>query len=175
MQREDEPAEFRQFYNETFSLLMNITYHMTGDKAISEDLCQEAFVRYYERQGTFPDYEQAKYWLIRVVKNLTLNYEKRKARERSAYQRFKNEPKQLSLPSDADVLREETKQIVQTALGKLPANLRTPLVLKEYGNLPYKQIAQMLHITEANVKVRVHRAREAISQMIEKGEIYVPE
>lgn len=174
MQREDEPTGFRRFYNETFPLLMNIAYHMTGDTAISEDLCQEAFIRYYERQDTFPDFDQARYWLIRVLKNLTLNHEKRRNREINANRQYQLEPKRNPEPSDTDTLKEETKQIVRAALDRLPVKLKTPLVLREYGDLSYKEIAQIMHITEANVKVRVYRAREAIAQMIEKGEIYVP-
>ncbi|MFP4562673.1 MAG: RNA polymerase sigma factor [Spirochaetia bacterium] len=175
MQREDESTGFKRIYNETFPLLMSIAYHMTGDRTISEDLCQEAFVRYYERQDNFPDFDQARYWLIRVLKNLTLNYEKRKTREGNANRRFHLEPKRNPEASYSDTLKEETKQLVRSALDRLPVKLRTPLVLREYGDLSYKEIASIMHITEANVKVRVYRAREAVSQMIEKGEIYVPE
>lgn len=165
---------FNRVYDSAFSVLMKIAYHMTGDIAVSEELCQESFIRYLERIQTFPDDQQSIYWLIRVVKNLTLNFEKRKKREQNAYKKFVMEPKKASESGETEYLRNETKDHVQALLEKLPEKLKSALVLREYGELSYKEIGKVLHISEGNVKVRVFRAREMISSMIERGELYVP-
>ena len=173
MHREDI-EKFNRVYDSAFPVLMRISHHMTGNTAISEEICQEAFIRYLERIEKFPDDKQSTYWLIRVVKNLTLNFEKRKLREQKAYKEYMMEPEINKETGETAYLRDEAQKFVQQLLDKLPEKLKTALVLREYGDLSYKEIGQILHITEANVKVRVFRAREAISAMVEKGEIYVP-
>jgi RNA polymerase sigma factor (sigma-70 family) len=172
--RKEDIEKFNRVYDAAFPILIRISFHMTGDFDVAEEICQEAFIRYLERVEKFPDDKQSTYWLIRVVKNLTLNFEKRKLREQRAYKEYLMEPEKASETGESAYLRDETKKIVQKILDKLPEKLKTALVLREYGDLSYKEIGKILHISEANVKVRVYRAREAISSMIEKGEVYVP-
>ena len=138
----------------------------------SVDLCQEAFIRYFNRTSPLP-LEQAKYWLIRVVKNLSFNYEKRKGRERNAYSKVLNEPRQTAVSGETQLLRKETSALVEQALKKLQPKLRIVLVLREFAGLNYKEIATVLGITEGNVKIRVFRAREQLSRLIDQETIHV--
>ena len=55
---------------------------------------------------------------------------------------------------------------MNAALEKLPKNMREVLVLREYGDLNYKEIGKVLGITEGNVKVRMFRAREQLEKLI---------
>jgi RNA polymerase sigma-70 factor (ECF subfamily) len=155
--------EFRRLYDTCFPILYRVAYRIAVSEEAAEDLCQEAFFRLYEKNMVFPSPEEAKYWLIRVVKNASLNYAKRKERERKAYQRaFREESRQVET-GEGDLIKKETLAEVQEALEKLPENLRIVLILKEYGELNYKEIGRALGISEGNVKVRVFRARERLS------------
>jgi len=167
--------DFEQTYNELYPLLMRVAYRITGSTTASEDLCQEAFIRYYERIDKIPPGDQAKYWLIRVVKNLAFNHEKRKGRERKAYHKYYHEPKpEITNQGETGLMEDESKRMVQDALMQLPYKMRVVLTLKEYGGLNYKQIGEILKISEGNVKIRVFRARQKMSEILKKGEIYVP-
>ena len=135
--------------------------------------CQEAFIRYYNRTSPLKTLNDAKYWLIRVVKNLSYNLQKRKGREQRAYTLVYNEPKPVLLSGESEYLREETSRIVRNALQKLPERLRLPLVLKEYGDLNYKEIGKVLRISEGNVKVRIFRARTRLEQLLDQEDIDV--
>ncbi len=169
------PNTFEQAYNDFFPLLIRIAYRITGSMEVSEDLCQEAFVRYYERIDHIPAGEQSKYWLIRVVKNLAYNHEKRKGRERNAYQKHYHEPRaELVNQGEKGLMEDESRKLVQEALLKLPYKIRVVLTLKEYGNLNYKQIGEILNISEGNVKIRVYRARQKLSEILDREEVYVP-
>jgi len=171
----DTEKEFDDIYHQFFPVLVKIVYRITGSVSVSEDLCQEAFIRYYERRDKLPGGDQAKFWLIRVVKNLAYNHEKRKGRERLAYEKFYHEPKKVeSNEGERTILEDESKKAVQEALLKIPYKLRMVLILKEYGEMDYKDIAASLKISEGNVKVRVFRARKLLSEYLEKGEVYVP-
>ena len=170
---ESTQGTFEKVYQTVYPILIRVSYHITGDMAIAEDLCQEAFIRYYQRETPFPSIDQAKYWLIRVVKNLAFNHEKRKGREKKAHERILKEPQREAESGETEVIKKETYDIVKSALHRLPHKLRTVLVLREYGGLNYKEIAGILKITEGNVKVRVFRAREQLSKLIDEEEVYV--
>jgi len=167
--------EFELAYKEFYPVLIRVAYRICGSMEVSEDLCQEAFVRYYERMDTIPPGDQARYWMIRVVKNLAFNYEKRKGRERNAHRKHFYEPKpEIVNQGEKSLLEDEAKKLVQDALMKLPYKMRVVLSLKEYANLSYKQIGEILKISEGNVKIRVFRARQKLSEILDKGDVYVP-
>jgi RNA polymerase sigma factor (sigma-70 family) len=164
---EDEPRpSFDQVYESLFPVIYRISLRITGDKEVAEDLCHEAFIKLMERADVLPDLDQSKYWLIRVVKNLSLNHEKRRGRERAAYSRLSRITRGASESTEKLVLAESTRADVQLALNGLPYNLRTPLVFREYGDLSYKEIASILRISESNVKVRIFRARERLEKAL---------
>jgi RNA polymerase sigma-70 factor (ECF subfamily) len=78
------------------------------------------------------------------------------------------------MPSlEAEALRTESSKLVQEALKRLPFKLRTSLVLREYAGLSYREIAQSLHISESNVKVRVFRARELLKKILDEEDLDV--
>jgi RNA polymerase sigma-70 factor (ECF subfamily) len=164
------PPDFRKLYDTVFPILFRIAYRIAASEEAAEDLCQEAFFRLYEKKMVFPNPEEAKYWLIRVVKNASLNYAKRKERERKAYQRAFREDVRETENGEGLLIKKETRQEVQEALQKLPENLRMVLILKEYGEMNYKDIGRTLGISEGNVKVRVFRARERLSVLLEAEE-----
>jgi RNA polymerase sigma-70 factor (ECF subfamily) len=159
-------AEFRALYNTVFPILFRVAYRITNSEEAAEDLCQEAFFRLHEKNMIFPSPDEAKYWLIRVVKNASLNYAKRKDRERRAYQRAFREDVRTEETGEGLLIRKETQEEILEALEKLPESLRTVLVLKEYGELNYKEIGRALGISEGNVKVRVFRARERLAGLL---------
>ena len=159
-------GEFRKLYETAFPILFRVAYRITCSEEAAEDLCQEAFFRLHEKNMVFPSPDEAKYWLIRVVKNAALNYAKRKTRERKAYQRAFREDTRTVETGENILLKKETREEVLRALDKLPENLRVVLILKEYGELNYKEIGRSLGISEGNVKVRVFRARERLAGIL---------
>lgn len=165
---------FKQVYKEVFPVIMRVAYHVTYNMDASEDICQEAFIRFFDRGLIFPSVDEAKYWLIRVTKNLSINYVKRKGREKVAVDKIKKQKQPVVKTGEEAVLSDETCETVREAIQLLPEKLRAVLVLKEYSDLNYKEIANVLSITESNVKVRVHRAKQKLEQILNREDIYVP-
>jgi RNA polymerase sigma-70 factor (ECF subfamily) len=154
-------------YEALYPILFRVAYRICGNRIEAEDICQEAFIKYFERSEPLPDLEQTKYWLIRVLRNLAFNHEKKRSRESKAYQRLARSSRQYSESGETEVLRQEDRSLVQEALDRLPYKLRSVLVLKEYADLGYREISRILRISEGNVKVRVFRARERLAQLLE--------
>ncbi len=160
-------AAFKALYDETFTMLFRVARRITNSDEAAEDIVHDSYIKAVERWGLFPTRDDAKYWLIRVVKNNALNWIKRKGREQKVYQRYFREMDGNAAESPEDeTIKGESSHDVRRYLDRLPEKFRTVLVLKEYGLLNYKEIGKTLGIAEGNVKVRVFRAREALAAMM---------
>ncbi|MDR0909131.1 MAG: RNA polymerase sigma factor [Spirochaetaceae bacterium] len=159
---------FKAIYESCYQVLYRVAFGITRNSEAAEDLCQEAFIKLYQKNMSFPNQDEARFWLIRVVKNASLNYAKRKEREKNAYQRSFHEAPVYSY-SGAEILEKQEDAVsVKEALEKLPEKLRIVIILKEYGELNYKEIGRALGISEGNVKVRAYRARERLIKLMKE-------
>lgn len=174
--------DFRAIYEMNADMLLKIALRITNSFEAAEDVVHDAFGKMVEKNMVFPTRLDAKYWLIRVVKNGAINYAKRKGREVKAYEKWwrseaspvgEVEAGSLSLketgteagvePSvEEAVLQKESAEELRASLDALPEKLRIVLILKEYSGMNYREIGKVLGITEGNVKVRAFRAREAL-------------
>lgn len=159
-------AAFKALYDETFTMLWRIARRISNSEEAAEDIVHDSYIKAVERWGIFPTRNDAKYWLIRVVKNNALNWIKRKGREQKVYQRYFKELDPVADSPEEETLKAEASRDMRRYLDKLPEKFKTVLVLKEYGLLNYKEIGRVLGIAEGNVKVRVFRAREALAGMM---------
>lgn len=164
-------TDFKKIYDATFNLLFKVSFRIVNDEEAAEDLVHDSYIKANEKAMSFPTMNDATYWLIRVVKNASLNYAKRKTREKKALQREFYEDRRQVTSGETDALRAETVKKAKEALRQLPENLREVLVLREYADMNYKEIGKALGITEGNVKVRVFRAREALSKLIGEDDV----
>ena len=147
--------------------------YKTADEEAAEDIVHDSLIKMNEKAIVFPSLNDAKYWLIRVVKNASLNYVKRKGRERKAYEKALYEDHRKQDSGETELLKKETQKKTKEALDKLPENLRMVLILREYAELNYKEIGRVVGITEGNVKVRVFRAREQLAKLIGEDDVYM--
>lgn len=170
----DSQADFKCIYDETMELLFRIAYKIVNDEEIAEDMAHDSLLKVHEKAMVFPSLDDAKYWLIRVVKNASLNYVKRKGRQKIAYDKALREDTRKSESGETALLKKETKDAVLEALDKLPEKFRSILILREYADLNYQEIGRVLGISEGNVKVRVFRAREKLSQLLGEDDVYMP-
>ena len=155
------------------TLLFKVAFRVVNDQEVAEDLVHDSYIKANEKEMIFPTMNDATYWLIRVVKNASLNYVKRKGREQRAYQKALYEDHRIQTSGETDLLKEESIKKTKEALAKLPENLREVLILREYADMNYKEIGKTLGITEGNVKVRVFRAREQLSKLIGEEDVYL--
>lgn len=142
----------------------------------TQDLMQDTFVDAYKSLGQFEGRSDFKTWLIRIM----MNHSYRK-RNRSA---FKNEiakdindnsaPMFTGFDNDTGkmVQNNELGRVIEGALSKLPFDYRIVFSLREMSGLNVSETAGLLTISEANVKVRLNRAKSMLRNEIEK--MYAP-
>ena len=162
------PTDFNLIYRETMQMLYKISYRIVNDEEAAEDLSHDSLIKANEKKIVFPSLNDAKFWLIRVVKNASLNHVKRKVREKKAYEKALYEEHREVQSGETELLATEAINLTQKALDKLPEKLKEAVILKEYSDLNYKEIGKVLGISEGNVKVRIFRARKLLEEILRK-------
>ncbi len=168
------PSDFKMIYDTSMQMLFRISFRIVNDEEAAEDLVHDSLIKANEKGLVFPSLNDAKYWLIRVVKNAALNYVKRKERERKAYEKVLYEDNHNFDSGETKLLKKDSVNKAREALKKLPKSLQEVLMLREYGDLNYKEIGKILGITEGNVKVRVFRARKQLAKLIGVDDVFLP-
>lgn len=167
------PSDFKIIYGETMQMLFKIAYRIVNDEEAAEDLAHDSLIKANEKEIEFPTINDAKFWLIRVVKNASLNYVKRQSREKKAYQKALYEDTRTAPSGETELLKAETVKNAQNALNQLPKKLKEAIVLKEYSDLNYKEIGKILNISEGNVKVRIFRARKLLEELLGADDVFM--
>ncbi len=168
-----DPNDFRRLYDSAMEILFKVSLRIVGDEEAAEDLVHDSFIKANEKGMVFPSQNDALFWLIRVVKNASLNYAKRKTREAKAYHKAFYAGKQDTESGEIEFLKKEAKKTVVDALSQLPEDYRAVMTLKEYSDMNYKEIGRLLGITENNVKQRVLRARSKLLKIIGEDDVYL--
>jgi RNA polymerase sigma-70 factor (sigma-E family) len=138
---------------------IRLAYLMTGDRAVAEDLVQEAFVRFVGRLHSLNDPGAFDAYLRRSIINLSKNHFRRRALERVDLERQASQPPIVH--EERDVSEYETMRL---ALLGLPDRQRAAIVLRYYEDLPESQIAAVRRCRPATVRSLVSRGLETLRQ-----------
>jgi RNA polymerase sigma-70 factor (sigma-E family) len=147
---------------------LRLAYLLTGDRELSEDLAQEAFVRVARRLTGLRKADSFHWYLRRTVLNLANSHLRRRRVERAHMRTLVNSAT-ASVPgtSTPDL---ETKQAVRDAIAQLSARQRAVVVLRYYEDLTDQQIASVLGCPVGSVKSSLHRAAATLRQHLEPEE-----
>ncbi len=147
-------------------ILLKVALNVVHDMETAEEICQEAFIRLFERKIPFSKEEEVRFWLIRVVKNLSLNVFRKRKNEAAAVEKLQQIHRSAAPSAEELFSAEEEKRRFREAVDSLPDKWKEVLILKEFGEMNYKEIAKTLRISESNVKVRVFRAKEKLAEIL---------
>jgi RNA polymerase sigma factor (sigma-70 family) len=149
-------------------------FHMLKSSRIeelTEDLCQETFYKAYRSLQTFREVEASfSTWLYTIARNTVLSELRKNKSNKVSYQKdIELELKQQTtfvLPEDKS-LSDERVTMVRDAINSLPEKQRSALILREYDQLDYQEIANILGQTVSAVKSLLFRARASIKLQLE--------
>lgn len=138
---------------------------MLLDRTAAEDLLQETFARAYEHRERLLNSTSFKAWLFTIARNQCLNALRKRGREVGFAEEAPEPPARGATPF-GHLLRSEQAALVSRALGQLSPSYREVVVLREYQNLSYAEIAAVTKTTESSVKSRLFKARRAIGEIL---------
>jgi len=137
---------------------------MTGSPDVAEDILQTSFIKAYHHLGEVRGRFDA--WLFRIVANGCKDWLKNIRRSHLSYDED-DQPSNYTTP-DEDLDRTELRQDLDGALAELAPSLREAFVMKHVEGRSYEEMADLLATTVGALKMRVHRAREALQALLEE-------
>ncbi|MBN1932508.1 MAG: sigma-70 family RNA polymerase sigma factor [Desulfobacterales bacterium] len=156
--------KFRAFYNEHKDKLFAYLMRMTGDYYLSSDIMQESFTRYLEHYG---HEKQSIALLYKIGRNALID----NARKENRNKPLQNDQEDCAMDQESALMIREQYRKVIAALQKLKKDERDILSLSVGNDLSYREIASILGISEANVKVKVHRSRLKLKNILQTGNV----
>ena len=145
----------------------NLARWLTRDDRDAEDIVQEAYLRAIKHFATFRG-DNARPWILTIVRNTYYTWIRRN-RLTETIDQFDNEEHILisdALDPERALLQEADKQMVRRALRKLPTQFLEVIVLREFEELSYQQIADLVQVPIGTVMSRLARARKHLAQLI---------
>jgi RNA polymerase sigma-70 factor (ECF subfamily) len=175
---EDEYALIKECVNgnnETYAVLVeryknmvyNIAYRMIGEADAAKDMAQESFIAAYLGLKDFRHDAKFSSWLYRIVMNKCRDYLKARKDIVPVDEIIEFTPGKEANPEQT-VSSRQTADVIQRALGRMPAQFREVIVLKHLEELDYEEIAGILGESVNALKVRAHRGREMLRGILEE-------
>jgi RNA polymerase sigma-70 factor (ECF subfamily) len=138
-------------------------YGMTGSADVAEDILQVSFIKAFHHLGEVRGRFDA--WVFRIVANGCKDWLKNIRRTHLSYEED-DQPSGYETP-DEELDRGEIRRDLDRALAALPSSLREAFVMKHVEGRSYEEMAELLDTTVGALKMRVHRAREALQKLLE--------
>ena len=150
--------------NQHQKMVRAVTFRMTGSLDDAEELAQDAFLRAYQRLGSFGGGSKFSTWLCKIAINLSLDWRRRESRRDEIHS--KRAADAISENNQGSVFPDELSRRVQEALNRLPAKQRAAIVLTIYENQSQAEAAKTLGCTEATISWRVFAARQKLKRLL---------
>lgn len=148
----------------------NLARRMLGNDADAEDVTQDVLMQVVRKLDTFRGDAALPTWLHRVTVNAALAHRRKRARRaeheiHDPLNKFQDDGHHIStvnrwtIQPDVQALNQETTELIEKAIARLPEIYRDVYVLADVEGLPNQEIADMLELGVPAVKSRLHRAR----------------
>ena len=176
--REGDPDAFETLVRTYMPMLLRVARRFMRSEEDARDAVQDAFVSAFRSIGRFESNAQLSTWLHRIVINASLMrlraQRRRPEEDLEAYlPRFREDGHQLqpsenwSETAETVLQRTELTGVVRAAIDQLPDTYREVLLLRDIEELSTEEAAEALGVTPNAVKIRLHRARQALRTLLD--------
>ncbi|HXJ95409.1 MAG TPA: sigma-70 family RNA polymerase sigma factor [Terriglobia bacterium] len=156
--------------------IYNLCYRFTGRSGEAEDLTQEVFIKVFQTLATY-DAAQGSFgtWLNRVARNHLVDHYRRTRKDRVTSSLedetggIEDKPSAEESPM-ARLETRERRELLQSALDQLSPDMREAVILRDFQDLDYDEIAQVLQVPQGTVKSRINRGRLELAKVIKRME-----
>ncbi len=153
-------SAFNELYNRHSSRIYTYCRKILNNSTVANDIFQDTFSRLYEARNTVKSMSNLSGYLIKTARNLCLN-----ERSRKNYHNLSIEDFQLPI-YDKSFEKKELNEVVDIALEALPEQFREVIVLKEFLDMSYAEIAKTLNLTLPVVRIRIYRAKVKLREIL---------
>ena len=174
--RDGDDAAFNYLVQRYRRAMISFMFRMVHNAAIAEDLSQEVFLRVYRSRASYSADAKFTTWLYRIATNLAVNHARDNKHERPEVKASidaVDEETGLSidvadsrLNVEQDILRRERLQAIRKCVEALPERQRLAVMMHKYQEMDYRQIAEVLHLSESATKSLLFRAYETLRESL---------
>lgn len=136
--------------------------YMKGDPDLAKDLSQEVFINIWAGLGSFKHASSYKTWIYRIAVNTCLKYIRDK---KDTYQDSIDEEK-VFVTDETDKFQDQRQQLLYKAIGELKEVDRL-IIMMVLDELNYEEISKVIGINEGNLRVRIHRIKKNIKNILQ--------
>ncbi len=149
---------------------VNLSARLVNDRALAEDLAQEAFARAFARLASYDPQRRFAAWFLQIVRNVTIDHLRHKRLHTVSLEQRKDaghaDPPSGTASPYRQAARGQLTDAIDRALQRLRPEYREVVVLRYQEDLTNLEIAEILALPLGTVKTYVHRARKALASML---------
>jgi len=174
--REGDDAGFNLLVQKYHKPIVHFMFRMVHNQAVAEELAQEVFLRVYRSRQTYRAEARFTTWLYRIATNLGVNHARDTKHERAAQNVYLDQPdpETGTTPDVADatasveqeLVRDERMRAIRQHVMALPERQRTAVLMHKYQGLDYKQIGEVLKLSESATKSLLFRAYQTLRERL---------
>ena len=163
-------ADILPLKNELFRLALRITLN----SAEAEDVVQETMIKVWNRREQWDEIESIEAFCLTICRNMALDRMKRADSQNASLDEADHDRADRSYRADPEeqAIQRDRVRLVQQLMNQLPEKQRSCIQLRDIEGKAYREIAEVLGISEQQVKVNIHRARQAVRQKFLETEQY---
>ena len=173
----DQPA-FNYLVQKYRRPLVGFMYRMARNAAVAEDLAQEVFLRVYRSRESYEASAKFTTWLYRIATNLAVNHARDTRHERPEVMVSLDEPDEATgvtmdladgeMTAEQAMVRRERLMGIRRKIEALPERQRLAVVMHKYQQMDYRQIAEVLELSESATKSLLFRAYETLREQLKE-------
>ena len=173
--RKGDRAEFARLVDTYSSPIYRLGLKMLGNEQDAEDILQNTFLNALTHLADFEGRSSLSTWLYRIAANEALMLIRKRKPNINIEDMQPEDADDVPLPEtfvdwsvlpEKELLSGESKNAIENAIKKLPESLRMVFILRDVEDLSIKETAEILNLTEVNVKTRLLRARMALREQL---------
>lgn len=143
--------------------LFRLALRITFDRAEAEDVVQDTMIRVWNKREEWTQFGSIEAYCLTVAKNLAIDRSQKKEAQNVELTPEMEEESEISGPYD-QLVNNERMSIIHRLINELPEKQRLIMQLRDIEGESYKEIAEILNLTEEQVKVNLFRARQKVKQ-----------
>jgi RNA polymerase sigma-70 factor (ECF subfamily) len=172
--REGDDSGFSILIEKYRKQIVHFMFRMSRNQAVAEELAQEVFLRVYRSRQTYRAEAKFSTWLYRIATNLGVNHARDTKYERTAQNVYLDQPDpetgtspdvaDSSLSAEQELVREERMRAIRKHVMALPERQRSAVLMHKYQEMDYKEIGQVLKLSESATKSLLFRAYQTLRE-----------
>lgn len=166
--RKEAARAMEEIYERYSKLIYTYCVKFLNDEKIALDIFHDSFIKFYEAVKDGKQIEKINSYLARIARNMCINENKKRDNTNLQFDEllFNTENEQLNLE------KKEINELLNQALERLPDEFKELIILKEFLDYKYKDIADLMDINMSLVRTRIYRAKQMLRDYLK---VYINE